>query len=143
MVDFSNLKAYEPTDMVAYRLTQLQGSCSLNLRPATEANPKYFAAFMKRNAQYAKSNRRVTVTQALINDTRDSDKDLFATHVIVGWSGITDINGETVPFTPQNVRQFLDAIPDWIFDDIRAFASDPSNFVSLEDGDESAIAGNS
>lgn len=38
--------------------------------------------------------------------------EVFAKHLIKGWQGVTDINGEELPFTTENAVKLLKDLPD-------------------------------
>jgi hypothetical protein len=113
-------------------------------KPANEANKSLLNAVLKRNKGGKKSAvvvgaARRDLSAETLDLQRDEEKPLYAEHVLVGWKHIPDMNGEPVEFTPENAKEFLESLPDWIFEDIRQFFQNPMNFLdegeSL-DGDE-------
>ena len=54
---------------------------------------------------------------------------LYAKHIVKGWTGIVDNKGKAVEFTEGECLGFLSSLPDWLFDELRAFASDLQNFI--------------
>lgn len=76
---------------------------------------------------------------------RPIDLQLYPKHIILSWRGIQDVDGHDVEFSVEACREFLAAIPDLTFDEIRMGASLPGNF-GLEDAQEvrvEVLAGNS
>lgn len=76
---------------------------------------------------------------------RSIDLELYPKHIILSWKGIQDVDGHDVEFSPEVCREFLAAIPDLLFDEIRMAASVPGNF-GIEDQNDiqlEALAGNS
>jgi hypothetical protein len=70
---------------------------------------------------------------AAVTENRNEDRELFPIHVIAGWEGIEDCQGNEVPFNRDNVKEFVEALPDWIFDQIRLHASMPERFLAEDE----------
>lgn len=149
MANFDNLKAFDvKTDAsVKYDITEIRmgdsKTPSLMVQPATEAN-KPFA-----RAQLARSNKRVRaaggrgVSLEAIEGTRDDDRTLYPRFVITGWENVFDTDGSPVPFSVKNCEEFLTALPNWIFDGVRGFCTNPSNFAAVTDPADDEALGNS
>lgn len=138
MTDFSYLKAMEvTTDLtVEYEIHQISvngKTPKLHMKPAVQANAPYFNALLKIAAKNAKSVQAGQVNTGMISETRDQDRELFPKHVITGWSDMPDADGAEVKFSAETCRDFLDQLPDHIFDVIRNFATTPENFVDNVD----------
>lgn len=101
----------------------------LIVKPATEANRAFANEQLRMTKKTAPAIRAGAVNMAMIAETRDNDRDLYAKHVVVGWEGIYDSNGEAVPFSHRECELFLKALPDWAFDEIRNFCTTSQNFV--------------
>lgn len=135
--DFSHLAGSAPTlETVEYPLDQLDGRMSLTVRPATEANAPYYNGVLGRTLRRRRRNPRVTMSVVDVRRGRDDDRELFARHVVVGWSNVVDSAGRTVEFTADACADFLAALPDWVFDDLRDFCASPNSFVEGVDADE-------
>lgn len=136
MSRFSNLKRYEPkTNLVWYKTPHLMGDVMFGVLPAIESNKPYFNAALKRNMELSRG-RKIKIDAGMIEATRVEDKKLFAKYVVKDWKNVKDDTGADVPFSPEVCEEFFDALPAYIFDDIRAFCVDPANFiepVDLED----------
>lgn len=138
MADFSHfdalaVKAETTTD---YQLTQISingMSPTLKLRPATEANSAYFNAALRSSSRRLRAVQAGGVNADMLEEQRRLDKDLFPRHVMVGWKDMTDANGDDVPFTGEAAKDFVHALPDWIFDAVREHAGAPANFVDVVD----------
>ncbi len=130
-MSFNSLKKY---DVLAqpreYQLNQIEGEVRLQLLPATEANRPYHAALLKRNARRTRQLQAGRVDPAMIAQNRNEDRELYASHVVRGWSGVKDDAGAVVPFSIPACLEFLQALPNWIFDELRNFASVATNFVA-------------
>ena len=131
MVDFGQLKALEVTaDKTAeYILHQVEGAPTLILAPATESNIPLFNAALKRAGKVSSRALANSKTLSTIREGRAQDRELYATHVVKGWRDVVDVNGDAVPLTRENCHDFLTALPDYIFDDVREYAREPANFV--------------
>lgn len=55
-------------------------------------------------------------------------EDVICEACIVGFVGLTDENGATFEFTPENVRRIKDDLPE-LFDKIVLFGTDSANYV--------------
>lgn len=63
-------------------------------------------------------------------DDETSEKILIETYaesVVIGWKGVTDSEGEEIPFTTANVVKLLTELPE-LFADIKAQATNAANF---------------
>lgn len=129
-MDFTHLKNLDVKDKTSdFPIYQIAGEPELILKPATEANKPYFNAVLKRTRRGMRALKAGAISQKMVADNREEDRELYPQHVIVGWRRVTDAQGENVPFSPESCRDFLEALPDWIFDEIRNFAGDSSNFT--------------
>jgi hypothetical protein len=131
MVDFSNLKRFNvsPDSIVPFRLTQLDGEPVLQVAPATEANKTYFNALLAQTKESLRELSQKGASAESVELQRELAKELFAVHIVRGWSGVLDVAGNEVPWTRANCVAFLDALPGWIFDRIRDFCSNSANFI--------------
>ncbi len=131
MADFGQLKALEVTadKTVEYTIHQVEGSPVLILASATESNIPLFNAALKRAGKAV--NRAVASSKTLstIKEGRAQDCELYAKFVVKGWRNVVDVNSDVVPFNKENCHDFLTALPDYIFDDVREYAREPANFV--------------
>jgi hypothetical protein len=139
---FDHLKKFEVSkDAVRYDLDQLTGGMYLMVRPATEANKGLLSESLKRVNARPQRARRAKVSAEKLEQTRDEDRQLYAKHVVEGWGNVRDSDGKVVEFSKEEVLDFLTALPDWVFDELRAFCTDPNNFLGDlpedEGGDES------
>ena len=126
-----------------YQLYQIAGEPTLKLAPATAANKPYYNALLKRMRRTQRLLRFGSLTAAVIEETRDDDRKLYAEHVVKGWDNVVDSEEEAAPFSREACSDFLAALPDWIFDEVRTFAADAANFTDDEVDDIEGIAGNS
>ncbi len=131
MADFGQLKALEVTagKTVEYVIHQVEGSPVLILAPATENNIPLFNAALKRAGKAVNRAKINSKTLSTIKEGRAQDCELYAKFVVKGWRKVVDVNSDEVSFTKENCHDFLTALPDYIFDDVREYAREPSNFV--------------
>lgn len=101
----------------------------LLVKPATESNRVFANEQLRMTKKNATAVRAGAVNMQMIAETRDNDRKLYAQHVVVGWEGIYDSHGELVPFSHEECGKFLDALPDWAFDEVRNFCTSPQSFV--------------
>lgn len=144
MSTFGHLKKLEvvPGRTREFPLYDLEEEPVLTVGPATSANKGYNTEILKRGRKVAALINSGNIGEELATILRGDDRKLYPVHVIKGWKGVIETGGEEVPFTPENCADFLRALPDWIFDKVRAFASDPRNFIE-ESLDAEAAAKNS
>lgn len=117
-----------------YTFDDLKGSPVLKCLPATDENKAY------RNERLSRINKRrkdlkrgVNITPALVEKARAEDRELYARHCIKGWDHVIDRSGKPVPFSADAVKAFLDAVPDYIFDEFRQWLVEPTNFTAAND----------
>jgi hypothetical protein len=65
-------------------------------------------------------------------EARDLDREKFAKFVVKGWENVFDDTNTVSPHSEANCLDFLRALPDEIFDDVRVFCYDASNFQPTE-----------
>ena len=139
MVDFGNIKKLDVADKTAdFILEDIDGEPSLKLKAATGSNKPLLNAMLKQVGKNKRKYKKKNVTAAMAEENREDDKQLYIDHVIVGWDGIVDAKGKDVIFSTESCKELLNAIPAWIFDKIREFAADDSNFVEVIDIEETA-----
>jgi hypothetical protein len=130
MSNFSYLKKLEVKDKTTkYTIFQIQGEPSLILKPANESNKTYFNAILKRSRSNMRAIQAGHVNQVMIAEAREKDRDLFPQCIVMGWENVKDAEGKNVPFNREACTEFLQALPDWLFDEIRNFASNSANFA--------------
>tara|TARA_R110000851_G_scaffold268071_2_gene420694 strand:+ start:22691 stop:23188 length:498 start_codon:yes stop_codon:yes gene_type:complete len=115
---------------------------TISLRNAGQANKPYFNAVSKQNAKSGQARRLAQgrIDAETVDRNRRQDRLLFPRHVIVGWSGIYDEKGLEVEYSLENCAAFLNALPDWMMDELRNFAAVPSNFLDDDEPDDEDIA---
>jgi len=140
MTDFEYLKQLEvkKDQTVDYTLYQIAGEPTLTLASATEANKPYYNALLRQTTHVAQRMRSNNLDVQVMADNREADRERFAKYIVKGWSGIVDSKGRAVPFNEKNCLDFLAALPGWIFDAVRNFASTPTNYTEQVDGEEAA-----
>lgn len=139
--DFSHLKV-EASKTATYTLYQLEGEPHLELAPAGEVNKPYFNDALRRLKKRQAQIKATGIDASLVRANRVEEYDLFAKHIVKNWHGVVDSTGADVPFSEDNAREFLAALPTDLFDAIRDFAADLSNFREGEAPATGDIAGN-
>lgn len=122
-----------------YVLSDLVGSPVLMVVPSGEHNPALQEISIRRGREIA--GKQLTTIQ--VHTYREEDRKLYARFVIKGWRGFKDEEtGRDIPFSVANAEELLRQMPDWLFDKLRIFTADPSNFVQRA-FDLGELAGNS
>lgn len=106
---------------------------TLIVAPATEVNKPYFNALLKSAGKSARRVRTGNINAGMIDENRDEDRGLYPKHIVKGWHDTVDVKGKEVVFSVDEAQQFLDALPNWLFDEFREFCRNPANFVELMD----------
>ena len=147
MPDFSNYAALaedaqRPREFV---FEHIGGRPSILTLPATTANKRYNAARLKTINKRTKGGRAAgRISPSSIEAARAEDADMISKFCATGW-GVPPVDattGQPVPFSPDNCREFLLAIPYWMMDEFRAWVSEPLNFTD-DDCDEADQPGES
>ena len=106
----------------------------LEMRTASMSNNGYYNASLKLAARRSDSPLPKHMEQKdEVNQGRLDDRVAFPGTVLVGWEGVVDDKGQPVPFSKENAIDLVDALPDWMFDSLRMFAMEPSNFIQTGD----------
>lgn len=145
MSTFTHLKKLDVTAGRTARMTLfgLEDEPVLILAPATESNKPYFNGLLKRSRNNVSRLQAQQFTAELTKANRDDDRRLYAEFVVKGWERVRDDQHQLVDFTLENVQAFLEALPDYIFDDVRVFATAPRNFIDDLVSNPEEVAGNS
>jgi len=132
-------------DFVFYAI---DGSPTLEVAPATKANKPFFNAVLKKGKEAQRklrARRGQMPTQAQLDEVRRQDADLFVEYVVKGWRNVVDQEGEPVEFSAQECREFLLAIPEDMFEELRDFCMETANFRNVDDmpsDEQEELAGN-
>lgn len=95
--------------------------------PATEATKPYWSRSLKRSGR---RGPRARIDEAAVMEGREEDLELFPLYIVKGWEGVFDSEtGKPVAFSRDACREFLTALPGWIFNNLRIWAKDPVNFL--------------
>lgn len=120
------------TDVVLY---ELEGAPTIYLAPALEANKPYYNDVLRNSMQKAaalRANKGITADMAKTN--REEERERFKKHnIVAGWKGLLSADGKTeVKYSKEAAADFIDAIPDWLFDKLHMEASQPQSFINIE-----------
>lgn len=145
MSQFGHLKKMEVKggSTAEFKMHALDGTPVLTVKPAMESNKAYFNASLKASRSNMRSIRNGNVTAGLLDETRETDRELYGKHVVVGWSNVMDSSGKPVQFSRDIAADFLEALPNWLFDELREFCGTPSNFIADDQVDTESTAKNS
>jgi len=138
MAQFGHLKslAVNGDDTARFTFYEIEGSPSLLVSPATSVNKPFFNAVLRKSKEAARKlrGRKGQIpTDGQLLEVRRQDAKLFVEFILRGWEDVVDADGEAVEFDAEAGYDFLMAIPPDMFDDLRAFCLDISNFRGLED----------
>lgn len=141
MAKFGHLAKYDPKGrtstitlpIVAELADGTRPNAKLHVRHAGESNNAWRNAVNKHNAKTGLARRAAMRTDDTGEIARRRDLDLYPIHIVTGWDDVYDEDGAPVPFSQDACREFLDAIPNWIFDDIRMHCVQAINFLDDEE----------
>lgn len=103
-------------------------SPTLVIAPAAEPNKPYFNAMLKQSGSRVRRAARGKMDAGMIAESRAEDRVLFPQFVVKEWEDTVDEDGMEVPFTKDDCADFLNALPDDEFDDLRNYAATLDNF---------------
>lgn len=116
----------------------------LVVAPATEVNKPYFNEQLRRVSSSVKQVKAGAINASMLEEGRDDDRELYPKFVIKGWRDMLDHEtGEEIKFSRKVCEEFLQALPDHVFDYIREFAANTSSFTGMVDVDVQGTAKNS
>jgi hypothetical protein len=111
-------------------------------RPASHENRAYRDEMLYDiGERFRASGGRVQLSADQMDQTRAKSRKMYAQFVICGWENVFDASGQEVPFSGEAATQFIAALPDWIFDEMRHFFEEPANFKTPL-ADAGLVAGN-
>lgn len=104
----------------------------LHMVYAGETNKPWTNAVNAFNAKTGLARKAMAGQQGADELALQRDKDLYPKHVIKGWSDVVDDDLTPVPFTEADCREYLEALPQWVFGEIRMYAVQAANFLPPE-----------
>lgn len=134
MSKFTSIKAQRvsadvTTEYTFHRITVNGVSPTLIVRPAAEVNKSYYNALLRRIARsQARSKAGAQIDAGTIAENRAEDRELYPQFIVTGWKDTIGDDGKEVPFSQADAKDFLSAIDDFEFDELRAFCSTLTNF---------------
>lgn len=144
MADFSHLKKLDVTkeSEAEYTFDDIWGEPSIWFKPMIEANTDFMnervrlavdRAEKEQKNQSKKKRREALMSTDRLEDDREQDRILMAKTCAIRWgTPPKDVDGNDVEFSPDNVLDFLRAIPSFMLDPARGFVANPYNFIDRE-----------
>ena len=137
MAKFGNLKQFDPRGRTAtmtmpIALTKPDGkrvTPKLIGRYAGDTNPAWQNALTKHNAKTGIIRKIQAGASGIEEIAIERDVELYPKHIITGWEDVIDEDGNPVSFSEKECREFLQALPRWVFTDVRIWFSSAANFV--------------
>lgn len=141
MADFSNVKAYQRVNEARrYTFDEIQLGDGLppvwlDSLPATQLNAPYHNEWLRRLTERREQSKgTLKVDGALMDASRAEDRELLARHCAQAWGNVVDAKGKSVEFSADEALQFMQALPDDVFDGYRAWVMTPANFRAIDSG---------
>ena len=148
MTNFGHLKKLDPTSRKEwYEFPTDPPLGRLHVCHAGRTNKPYTKALMARNAKTGLNRRlaRGKIDATVLDENEAADRELFPKFIITGWEGVKDQDGNEVPYSHENCREFIAQLPAWLMQDLSNFCGTASNFIDDDQPDEletSEAAGN-
>lgn len=106
----------------------------LIVSPATSINKPYINAALRKMSKKLKRAASTGIVGKSENDElRKISIQLYPQYVIEGWEDMPDSDGNFVEFTEESCRDFLEAYPKELMDELIDFCSKNSNFAEVLD----------
>lgn len=141
MPKFGKLQSFDPAGRTAtmslpigyVKADGTRVQSKLHLVHAGDSNKRWLNAVNAYNAKtgIARKSRDNPQEATVLANTRD--RDLYPKLIIQGWDDVPDDDGNLVPFSVENAAEYVAALPQWIFDEVRMFAVQAANFVPTMD----------
>jgi hypothetical protein len=143
---FSNLKKFDVTSEMVHThkmeditLRDAEGNDhvpELVGKPATEVNKPYARLQLQKSNKRAKSMAARGATLETMDASREDDRSMYPRMVLTGWNHIYDDAGQPVEFSLKHCEEFLQALPNYVFDSVRQAFITPQNFVAGVDSED-------
>lgn len=130
-----------------YELYQIKGyqapkenrprKAKLVLAFAGQAHRAYFETLVKRTTKGGVRRRRQSTGADLdaFENERVHDRALFPRFIVKELIDVPMGDGKLAKSTEENIKVFIEELPEWIFDEVRIAAKEPNNFVEDDDED--------
>ena len=142
---FKNLDKYDISSATSWvKMPELGRDAKIQVKPATEANPRWYNAFLAAAAE-RKVGAMGHVSAEDIAAGREQDAVTYPKFVIVGWHGVESDSGELVPYSRSAAKELCAALlskAPHLFDRIRDHASTPAKFYAYDEPDAEELAKN-
>lgn len=127
--DFSNLKQAEVDGEKdrPYRLAVLEGAPTIWFRPALNQNRDFLNETLRLSKEKAGGAGR-SMTASTIEEAREEDRYVLSHACATRWD-VRDAKGAEVEFSAENCLEYFRQLPDWLFDGLRGWASNPVNWM--------------
>lgn len=146
--DFSKLNVSDgrTARLVMHQIALGSSTPFFVVKPATEATKPYYNAVLKRAGKSLRQVQAGAINAGMMDENRKDDRKLYPLHIITDWGHIKedgtevpgtvpDADGKLTKFSPETCQDFISALPNWLFDDMRQFCGNSSNFV----GDDEVV----
>lgn len=144
--DFSHLKQAATQETAEYEIYELEGiaeECPVLIVRGTADNAPYLTALKLRRPEISRAvtkqqrkNKRLRPGDLAADLLGPIDKEIYAGAVVIDWRNVANVQKEPVPFTVENCKGFLAALPNSLFEGLRIFCNDVRNFRVNPDGED-------
>ena len=127
---FEHLKQYEVKEKTAeFTFHNIAGNPTFIVRPANSNNKAYLNSTLRGSRKSFRNIQSQGISSKLLEENREKDREEYPKSVIIGWKEVRDSKGNPVEFSKNNCQDYLNCLPDFLFDDLRNFCSNNENFI--------------
>lgn len=112
----------------------LGGGVEIKCKRAASSNKAYAFAESRALKPHARSIQLGNMDPEVLNKI---NVNLFKNHIVTDWKGVTDKDGNEIPFSQEKFKEFAERYPDFFFA-VYALATDMQNF---QDDEEAELLG--
>ena len=143
--DLSNLDGtqVDGASTAVFTFYDLPGEPWLRVRAGGELNRPYFAALLASQTKNRKRLMKGTINAEMLERNRQIDRKLYPQHMdagdMGGWRNRVDGVEMPLEYSPAAWAAVVQALPNDLFDEVRSFCNEPSNFRSENEPDQDEI----
>ncbi len=108
---------------------------------AGDSNKPYMNALLQGSTKQRKLIQNNIITVGMLDENRDNDRVLFPIHVLTGWKDVCGGDGKDVEFSRDECADFIAALPNDAFDEVRNHFGNAANFRDIITPEEAIAKG--
>jgi len=137
------VKSGAKADFEFFGIENMEGAMVTGRPAVRRLNLPYANAVLAKSERLNRQARASKDKASILIAQTDATREPFARYVLTGWKNIKDENGKPVPFSTDDAIEFVNALPDFMYEELLVFFSTESNFVDeVSEEDAKATAKN-